>query len=143
MAYPNILDTSRLFTLGKARKTPRTLKRNQTFRSNLTKLAPLDPQVATSEAFQEYVKRRKDHVIRKTDYDSKRAGKRSNNKYSAYGGPIREGLPALHNVHKRQLVPMSKHQERAVSMMDFKKRNIQHSNTARSLNTSMQLKNGR
>ena len=50
MAYPNILDTSKLFTLGNMHKTPR-MKRTQTFRPHLTKLAPLDPQVATSEAF--------------------------------------------------------------------------------------------
>ena len=109
MAYPNILDTSKLFTLGNVHKTPR-IRRNQTFRSHLTKLAPLDPQVATSEAFQDYVKNRKDHIARKTEYDSKKTGSAvAKSKYAAaYGGPIQEGLPILKNVHKRQLVPMSK-----------------------------------
>ena len=134
MAYPNILDTGRLFTLGGVTKTPK-FKRTQTLRQPLVKLAPLDPQVATSEAFKDYVKNRKDHIARKREYDSKRASSKPN-KLPSYGSPIQEGLPILKNAHKRQLVPMTKNQERTVSMMDFKKR-LGHSATSRSLNTSV------
>ena len=47
-AYPNILDTRRLFTLGNVQKTPRReppkihIVNDDKFKKNLTKLAPLD-----------------------------------------------------------------------------------------------------
>ena len=39
-------------------------------------------------------------MSRKVEYDSKKGGQKPN-KYQAYGGTIKEGLPILKNVHKR------------------------------------------
>ena len=101
-----------MFTLGNVHKAPKRepqrvehpkfhIVNDDKFKHNLTKLAPLDAQAATSEAFQDFVKNRKDHLSRKVEHDSMKGGQKPNKYHQAYGGTIKEGLPILKNVHKR------------------------------------------